>query len=148
MVSPLAEVNQNTEIIQAWPYFPLRYKNYIIHLVKKVKILLKNPNNWTQSVIHGLLWLPWLQWAPIQTPHGTPESMDDKQWKITPIWLTPMGNITHKSQPHGQLATHGELYYKYRNAKQVDISLEKPTEKRIFCKTSLGRQDTNINYSI
>ncbi len=32
--------------------------------------------------------------------------------------------------------------------KQVDISLEIPTEERKFRKTNLGRQDTNINHSI
>ncbi len=44
-----------------------------------------------------------------------------------PPWVI---NITHESRPHGQLVTHRELYYKYRKAKQVDISPEKPIEDR------------------
>ncbi len=47
-----------------------------------------------------------------------------------------------------QLAAHGELYINIGTQKQVDISLEKPTQERQFRETGLGRQDTNINHSI
>ncbi len=49
---------------------------------------------------------------------------------------------------HGQLIIHGELYYKYKKAKLVDISLEKTYWRVKNRQTGLGRQDTNINHSI
>ncbi len=65
--------------------------------------------------------------------------MDDKQWNNHSNMAVPMGNITHEPQPYGQLITHGELYYKYRSAQQVDISLKNPTDEHKCRETGLGR---------
>ncbi len=86
--------------------------------------------------------------GPHTNPHGTPDSMDDEQWKITQIWLPLWVILPMNHGPMGNLQPIENFTINIGTPKQVDIILEKPTEERKFCETSLSRKDTNINHSI